>query len=72
MRGEICGLLDAGKCIRESARQLRIDRETICTWRDKFRSTGEVKERSCAGRPRVTSVRRALTCTVFLFKLQLF
>ena len=36
-----------GKCLRETARQLRIDRETICTWRDKFRSTGEVKDRSC-------------------------
>ena len=60
-------LLDAGKCIRETAHQLRIDRETICTWRDKFRSTGEVKDRSCAGKLGVTSVRQAWTRTFFFF-----
>ena len=69
--GENCGLLDAGKCIRETARQLRIDPETICTWRDKFCSNGKVKDRSCAGRPRVTSVIQAGTCT-FFFKTTTF
>ena len=66
-QGENCGLLDAGKCVRETARQLRIDQETICRWRDRLRSTGEVNDRSSAGRPRATSARQAE-----ILKLQLF
>ena len=48
--GGICGLLDAGKGIRETTCQLRIDLETVRRWRDSFR-TGEVKDRPCAGNP---------------------
>ena len=53
--------------LRETARQLRIDPETICRWRlrDGFRSTCEVEDRPCVGRHRVTSARRAGTRTGF-------
>ena len=56
IQGENCGL-DVGKFVRETARQLRTDTGTICRWRwrDRFRSTCEIKDRPCVGRPWVTS-----------------
>ena len=62
---ENCGFLDAGKFVRETARQLRIDPETICKQRARIRSTGKVKDHPCVGRPRMISVRQAGTCTEF-------
>ena len=51
--GENCGLLDEGKFIRETARQLRIDPEIKCRqrWRDRFLSTCEVKYHPCVVDP---------------------
>ena len=61
----ITGLLDAGKGIRETVRQLHFYPATVRRWRDKFCATGEVKDRLCAERPRVTSARQAGICTGF-------
>ena len=71
IRGEKCSL-DVGKFVRETARQLKTDTGTICRWRwrDRFRSTCEVKDRPCVGRPRVTS---ETSGSVYgILKLQLF
>ena len=75
IRGENCGL-DVGKFVRETARQLRTDTGTICRWRwrDRFRSTCEVKagvkDRPCVGRPTVTSETNGNVYAIL--KLQLF
>ena len=71
IRGENCAL-DVGKFVRETARQLRTDTGTICRWRwrGRFRSTCEVKDRPCVGRPMVTS---ETSRNVYgILKLQLF
>ena len=60
------------KFVRETARQLKTDTGTICRWRwrDRFRSTCEVKDRPCVGRPMVTS---ETSGNVYgILKLQLF
>lgn len=57
-KGRLCGLMEAGESVRDTARRMHLSKTTVQRWWSKYQKTGNVQRKRGSGRPRLSTARQ--------------